>query len=349
MKFTEAIDLYVRDMYLQGRFTSPRSERSYRGTLNRHADVLGNQDPRYANRDHVKTTLALWDHPNTAAAARSHLVSFYDWLMEEGIRKDNPARQTRRPKRRPSRVYRLTLEEASAMLEAAAGNLERRAIYIGLLAGLRNQELRGLTGACFDRAGFVHVPTMIAKGGRERWVPVLPELEPVVTEILLDVDRDEFVLPAQRWRDPGVNQVRESLRSRPLSSQALRSLVMRVAKRAGIRAHVHPHMLRHAFGDAVTRRCGIEVARALLGHTDIGTTKTYVGEPTPDELVAALGGFRYQPRSGEKRTYVQGVRDDARIPRKAPTGIEPVELGSRFVEPNPGASNGRGMVWDDGC
>lgn len=30
MKFSEAIDLFVTDMWSQGRFTSPTTERSYR-------------------------------------------------------------------------------------------------------------------------------------------------------------------------------------------------------------------------------------------------------------------------------------------------------------------------------
>jgi integrase len=80
------------------------------------------------------------------------------------------------------------------------------------------------------------------------------------------------VIPAQRWRDPGSNL-------RPGD--------------AGISAHVHPHVMRHAFGYHVARHVGIKNAQALLGHADVGTTQIYTGAPTLDELAAAVEGFRF--------------------------------------------------------
>jgi integrase len=123
--------------------------------------------------------------------------------MEEGYRKDNPARQTRRPKRRPTEMYRLTRDEAALMLQAAGSTRERRAIFLGICAGLRNQELRGLQGRHFERKGWIWVSSDIAKGRRERWLPVIAELEPIVDEIRKNVASDEYVIPAQRKRIPG--------------------------------------------------------------------------------------------------------------------------------------------------
>ena len=76
--------------------------------------------PSYVGRDDVKRTLRRWTHPNTQRKNRAILVSFYDWAMEEGYRKDNPARQTRPPKSKPPKVYRLTRAEVAAFLAAAA-------------------------------------------------------------------------------------------------------------------------------------------------------------------------------------------------------------------------------------
>lgn len=157
MKFSEAIEEFVRDQWSQGRMRSPATERSYRSVLYRHREDVENRDPAYIGREDVKRTLRHWSHPNTQANHRSILVSFYAWAMEEGYRKDNPALQTRRPKRRPAIVYRLTLDETVALLEEASSPRERRAIFLGLCAGLRNQELRGLQGRHFERSGWVEV------------------------------------------------------------------------------------------------------------------------------------------------------------------------------------------------
>ena len=321
MRFADAIDAFVGDMRAQGRMNSDRTEESYRACLNRHADVVRNRDPRYVGRDDVKRTLAEWRHPNTQRTNRSILISFYDWCMEEGWRKDNPARQTRRPRKRPVRVYRLTEDEAARMLQAARGTRERRAIYLLMCAGLRNQEVRGLQGRHFQRPGVVWISADIAKGGRERWIPVTEDLDPIVEDIRRQVAADEYVLPAQRVRDVGINRERFDRKKERSSSQALRSLVRRVGRNAGISTPIHPHLLRHAYGDRMARHAGIRNAQALMGHANVETTEGYTKVPPLDELIRAVAGFSYKV---VQRTSVLGVLKTPDIPLEATTGIEPV-------------------------
>src|SRR4051812_4662571 len=153
MRLTTAIDRFEDDMRSQGRLNSPASVNAYRASLRCHAEDVGNRDPRYTNREDVKRTLARWSNPNSQRTRRAHLVSFYDWLMEEGYRKDNPARQTRPPRQRRPEVYRMTRDEAARMLAAASGTRELRAIFLGICAGLRSAELRGLQGGTFSGQG----------------------------------------------------------------------------------------------------------------------------------------------------------------------------------------------------
>ena len=293
MKFSDAIDQFVADRRLDGRLNSKGSELAYRKALACHAEDIANRDPRYTNRDDVKATLRRWPNPNTQGNRRAILVSFYDWLMEEGLRKDNPARQTKRPRRRKAQVYRLTLEEAKRLLRAARTRRERRVVVIGMCAGLRSQELRGLQGRHFDRPGWIWVSPDIGKGGRERWMPVLPDAEGVVAEVQEHVGPDEYVIPAQRVWNLQPDRLPLDLRDRPCSPQALWRLVELVGRRAGIAAHIHPHLLRHAYGDHVARYAGMRNAQFLLGHADVATTETYVGAPTLDELAASIAGFSF--------------------------------------------------------
>src|SRR5262245_24041174 len=98
MKFDAAIDEFIEDMRAQGRLNSASSVRGYRSTLVAHGEDVGNRDPRYVSREDVKRTLRRWPNANTQGTNRAKLVSFYRWTMEEGMRKDNPASQTRRPR-----------------------------------------------------------------------------------------------------------------------------------------------------------------------------------------------------------------------------------------------------------
>jgi integrase/recombinase XerC len=321
VKFSDAIDAFVVDMNGQGRLNSASSERGYRSTLARHGEDVGDRDPRYVGREDVKRTLRRWQHPNTQRTNRSILVSFYDWYMREGYRKDNPADQTQPAKRRPTAVYRLTRDEVVAMFDAARTTRERRAIYLMACAGLRNAEVRGLRGEHFARDGVVWVPSAVAKGQRERWIPVSDELAPVLAEIRTAVAFDEYVLPAQRWRDPPFNRTLEDLKRKQSSSQALRTLVMTLGVRAGIGAHVHPHLLRHAYGDHMTRHAGIRNAQYAMGHAGVATTEIYVGRPTLEELSTSVRGFAYRIAD---RTNVLGVATILQTALEATTGIEPV-------------------------
>jgi hypothetical protein len=214
MRFVRAIDTYIAEQQADGRINSPNTERMYRDTLSRHAEDVDNRDPAYTNRDDVKRTLARWDHPNTRSKNRSVLVSFYDWMVEEGTRPNNPARQTKRPRRRKSTRYKLTRAEALAMLHTASGTRERRAIYLGVCAGLRRWELRGMQGRHFRRPGWVWVSADIGKGGKERWIPVITDLEPIWEDLATLAD-DEYALPAQRFRDPRHQQAAARLRPLP--------------------------------------------------------------------------------------------------------------------------------------
>ncbi len=319
MKLTRATDLFIDDMRSQGRINSPATERDYRGVLKAHAEDVENRDPRYTNREDVKCTLRRWTHPNSQRKQRSILVSFYDWMVEEGMRPTNPARQTRRPKRRPSQTYRLTREEVLRLVAAARGTRERRAICLGVYAGLRSAELRGLRGEHFERPGFIWIDHTIAKGGRERFVPIPPELVAVVADIRRTVARDHFVLPAQRWRNPGQNTVTQDLRTRPMSPRTLWELVRRVGQAAGIAHPIHPHLMRHAYAHHMARHAGVRSAQQLLGHAGIATTQGYLDSSTPDELQEAVEGFTFGV-IGEQAFYplVEALAN----PVEAPTRIE---------------------------
>lgn len=317
MKFATAIDQYLTEQGRLGRINSPRTEVSYRSRLAAHAEDVCNRDPSKTGRQDVKTTLSRWAHPNTQRHAHAVLTSFYDWACEEGIRPDNPARQVRRARKRPTSVYRLTNTESVALLEASMfSRRERWAIHLALLAGVRNQELRGLQARHFARPGFVHLTAQVAKGGWERWVPIVDELAPIVEEIATQLHPDHYVLCTRQVIDPPRNTQWREDRLTPASAKAVWEMVGKVARRAGITEHVHPHLLRHAFGENMRRHAGLHAAQTMLGHVSVDTTETtYTDKPSLGELAVSVHGFSY-------RGYP--LRQHPANPVKAPTGIEPV-------------------------
>lgn len=319
-RLTEQINQFIADWRMQSRMTSDRTEVSYRACLTRHAEVVGNRDLRKVGREDIKRTLATYTgSPNSRNNAHSILSAFYTWAEQEGLRETNPARQVPRVKKVPPRIHRLDKREAVAMLAAPQTVRERRIIHTGLLVGVRNQEHRGLRGEHYARDGWVWISPDIAKGGRERWVPVLPEYRDTADEIRANVAWDEYVTPSRQVMNPPDNTVWEERRTKPASPQAIWRTVKEVAERAGIRHHVYPHMLRHAFANMV-KDAGLDTAQQLLGHADIGTTMTYLSSLTPDELQGRVTDLRM---GEDAMGGVSGLPDPSG-PAKATTGIEPV-------------------------
>src|SRR5262249_28292190 len=137
------------------------------------------------------------------------------------------------------------------------------------------------------------------QGKRERCVPVLLEAAETVNDIRSNVTPDDFVIPARRPSNPPWNTRWREYPDRPSSPQAIWRTVSEVAVRAGIAAHVHPHLLRHAYGDHVAKHAGLRAAQALLGHASVDTTASaYVERPGLDELSISVHGFTYRATRG---------------------------------------------------
>lgn len=234
--------------------------------------------------------------------------------MGEGLVAENPAKQTPKVRARPTERYRLNVTEMLAMLEGVETLLEWRCIGLGVLGGFRIRELRGLQGKHFRRDGFIEVTAETGKGSKARWVAVAPGLRDVVAEVLQNVGFEEYVLPAQRWRNPPRNTERESLSNRPVSPQAITSMVVRVAERANVAGRVTSHCLRMANAKVMAKYVGVYAAKAELGHADMRTTQLYAGEADLDQVAEAIQGVPIRT----------SVRSAPLNPSKATTGVEPV-------------------------
>lgn len=68
----------------------------------------------------------------------------------------------------------------------------------------------------------------------------------------------------------------QSERDAPLKPDAVRKLVKRSGRLAGLPLDVHPHMLRHAAGfELLKRGCDLRKIQAFLGHKSLASTERY--------------------------------------------------------------------------
>jgi integrase/recombinase XerC len=149
-------------------------------------------------------------------------------------------------------------------------------------SGLRSAELLTLdvvasphAAGWLDMAGAeAHV---LGKGSKRRTVPVgQAALAAVaqwlaVREALFDGADGQPSRPIQ-----DVQALFLSRLGRRLTPMQLRNRLAELARRAGLPAHVHPHMLRHSFASHLLQSSGdLRAVQELLGHAHIRTTQVY--------------------------------------------------------------------------
>jgi site-specific recombinase XerC len=296
VRFAQSVDAFIADHRAEGRITSQHTELAYRTKLDHLGEAVSNRDPAKVGSADVKLALSRWEG-NSRRQAHAIYRSFFAWCVYEGMRTTNPAQQVRPTKARQPQVYRLTRAEVVTLLDATIGTERRRdrwVAHLGVCAGLRSQELRGIQGRHFMRPGWVWVSKDIGKGAKERWVPVLKDLEPVVVDILTFVGMDEYVLPGRTSLNPPRHTIQRDHPQKMLSASALYKQVVALGQRAGLAQRVTPHVLRRAFAEHVARSAGLRVAQALMGHENVETTTQYTDRPGLDELAVSVQGFSFR-------------------------------------------------------
>ena len=76
---------------------------------------------------------------------------------------------------------------------------------------------------------------------------------------------------------------------RPWSAAAVRTEFRRVAAQAGVRRRFAPHQLRHAHALELAREgVPLNIIQRQLGHSNLGTTSTYLQGIDPEEIITAV-------------------------------------------------------------
>lgn len=208
--------------------------------------------------------------PASVARKAAALRRFYAFLVDEGLREDDPSAALPRPAMQrplPKILDRAAVEALFAAIERRERDGEAGALRLLALvellygSGLRATELVSLP----RNAIAPDKPFLIlkGKGGKERLVPISDRARAAV-------QRWAALVPAdQPWLFPSGKK--------HLSRVRLYQLLKELAAEAGIPpARVSPHVLRHAFATHLLEGgADLRALQLMLGHADIGTTQIY--------------------------------------------------------------------------
>jgi len=230
----------------------------------------------------------------TAARRRAAVRQFYQFVLGESWRSDDPSRRVAAPRQGRPLPKVLSREEVTRLIEAASAHDGRQGLRLACMveliyaSGLRVSELTALLlSALAQDPAYLMVR---GKGGKERLVPLSGPARAAVKAYL--PVRASFIKQgaASPWLFPSRGAAGR------LTPRRFAQLLDQAAVAAGIDADkVSPHALRHAFATHLLEGgADLRVVQTLLGHADIATTQiyTHVAQARLREVVASKHPLR---------------------------------------------------------
>ncbi len=260
--------------------------KSYRRDLRRYAGWLAGRGVRDVAAVQPETVTAFLvalregDDAHTplgaSSAARTVVAvrGFHRFAMREGLAQVDPSAAVRPPSPAKRLPKALPLADIEAILDAAGAPgtalamRDRALLEVLYGTGARISEGVGLDLDDLDlEQGTV---LLRGKGGKERLVPVGSYAREAVETYLV---RGR---PALSGLGRGVPALFLNARGGRLSRQSAWTVLSKAADRAGVRAEVSPHTLRHSFAThLLDGGADVRVVQELLGHASVTTTQIY--------------------------------------------------------------------------
>ena len=269
------LEEYSRYLSLE-RGLSPRTVSAYRSDIGVFFVWAGERrlDARKAERSDLDDFLwAQRERGLKPASLFRKVESLKSYFAFETLEERLPASpaETLRTPRIPARLPKyLTKEEAVRLLAAPnttdyADVRDRAMLELLYASGLRVSELVSLKPESANlQDGWVKI---LGKGNKERLVPVHARALAAVRGYLVERER--------RFKNPAaelfLGRSGKKL-SRIQFWRRLRALGVRV----GIKARLHPHLLRHTFATHLLQGgADLRSVQEMLGHADLATTQIY--------------------------------------------------------------------------
>lgn len=257
-----------------------KTRQAYQSDLERLAAWLMKQPGQPmltdVNRSHllgwISSGLAEGFKTSTAARRLSGLRRFYRYLLREKLIKEDPTLRIDSPRLPQKLPDSLSEDDVEQLLMEPDPDLpielrDKAMMEILYGCGLRVSELVALTVDEVNlRQGVIRI---IGKGNKERLVPLGEE----AVDWLIRYMRQGR---AELLKGRPCDALFPGNRPAAMTRQTFWYRIRHYAQRAGIRKHLSPHTLRHAFATHLLNHgADLRVVQMLLGHSDLSTTQIY--------------------------------------------------------------------------
>lgn len=213
-------------------------------------------------------------NPRSQARIISGLKSFFNYLVFEDYRNNNPLELIEAPKTGRKLPDTLSLQEIDALIEnidLSTNEGERNRAMLETLygCGLRVSELISLkiSDLFFDE-GFIKIT---GKGNKERFVPIGS-----LTQKYIDIYRNAIRCNLN-IKKGAEDTLFLNRRGNQLTRAMVFTIIKDLAQKMGLKKNISPHTLRHSFATHLLENgADLRSIQLMLGHESITTTEIYV-------------------------------------------------------------------------
>ncbi|GAB2772450.1 site-specific tyrosine recombinase XerD [Salinimicrobium soli] len=204
----------------------------------------------------------------------SGLKGFFNFLVFEDYRKQNPLDLVESPRTGRKLPDTLSTEEIDSLIAAidlstAEGERNRAILETLYGCGLRVSEVTDLRlSDLFFKEGFIRVT---GKGSKQRFVPIAK-----ATQKYIDLYREQVRshIDIQKGHEDTLFLNR---RGKKLTRAMIFTIIKRLCVKTGMEKKVSPHTFRHSFATHLLENgADLRAIQQMLGHESITTTEIYV-------------------------------------------------------------------------
>ncbi len=284
MAMRPEVDSFLNHLSTEKGFSSNTIE-AYRNDLSQLVSFIEEQatikdySPKWASVDRNLLISYILDLKErgyasaTVARKVAAIKSFSDFLVSEGVFRNDPTENISSPRVGKSLPKPLSVNEIEALLNELAkssspdAKRDRAMIELMYAGGMRVSELVSMNTGDVDLGeGFVRC---FGKGSKERRIPIHAKAIQAI-KIYVEQARPQLL------RNEEEQALFLNHRGERLTRQGFWLILKAYVKSAGITTDVSPHTLRHSFATHMLRGgADLRAVQELLGHANITSTQIY--------------------------------------------------------------------------
>lgn len=280
MNWQQAINDF--EFYLKiERGLSPNSIENYGRDIRKLSHYLENNDIKVAPTKIKKEIILQFIYdlakilsPRSQARIISGLKSFFDYLVFEDYRKDNPTDLIEPPKVGRKLPDTLSENEVNKLISAidlshSQGERNRTILEAIYSCGLRVSEVINLQlSDLFFEESYIRV---LGKGNKYRFIPIHHTTQKYINVYIKEIR--SHITPNKENEDT----LFLNRRGKKLTRQMIFIIIKNLAAKINLKKNIGPHTLRHSFATHLLEGgADLRAIQQMLGHESITTTEIYV-------------------------------------------------------------------------